>query len=469
MFCPEGRQYRFMLTVLWANINILPCSCLCCRCANIVSLQCWMAKYGQQLQTLRLLSVADSMGLVLQLCPHLQHLSLHSCDVDVTLCSRANLFNSISTATALSSLHINKCRLLVSRGSRKAAETAVAQVLSALAPLTAFRELSVCGVGACARAPDTFPDAPSAHLLLPTAFLQPLQHLTQLHLQAKHKKEGGVLQHIGSMTDLQDLRLGGVNGAPLQLAVTQLTALTKLRRLGLRGVSLECRSAVKSGANIAALLAWLPMLQGLSSLQLRAVAGLCAWGRPELWRHFPAATAYSALTAGSALQHIDLRSTEFSQGACEHAFPLEGTLTNITSLRFGPHYDDACLPLDDYLRCAVASCPNLRELQSCESNERQPLLSYHTAAMSGWSLQQRTSLTRLTMHVCHAEWGEQLELLGMLTQLKSLQLVGMDVHTLQETVDALWPLISLTWLSCLSLGVRLAHPHREGQDFVSVV
>lgn len=76
------------------------------------------------------------------------------------------------------------------------------------------------------------------------------------------------------MTDLQDLRLGGVKGAPLKLAATHLTGRTKLRQLGLRGASLESGTPAESAANAAALLAWLPRLQELSSLQLRAVNNL---------------------------------------------------------------------------------------------------------------------------------------------------------------------------------------------------
>jgi hypothetical protein len=42
-----------------------------------------------------------------------------------------------------------------------------------------------------------------------------------------------LVQHIDSNTDLQDLRLAGVKGGPLHMAVAQLKALTKLWRLGL--------------------------------------------------------------------------------------------------------------------------------------------------------------------------------------------------------------------------------------------
>jgi hypothetical protein len=97
--------------------------------------------------------------------------------------------------------------------------------------------------------------------------------------------------------------------------------------MGLRVVSLAYGPAAESGANAAALLAWLPRLQELSSLQLRAVTGLCAiWDNP----HYPSATAYRALTMGSNLQQIDLRDTGISAGAWQCAFQHGDMLTSIT-------------------------------------------------------------------------------------------------------------------------------------------
>jgi hypothetical protein len=56
---------------------------------------------------------------------------------------------------------------------------AAGQFLSALTPLTALQELSVRFVRICC----TDDEEEWRHVLLPTTVLQPLQHLTQLHLQ----------------------------------------------------------------------------------------------------------------------------------------------------------------------------------------------------------------------------------------------------------------------------------------------
>jgi hypothetical protein len=268
-------------------------------------------------------------------CPKLQHLSLHACKLDLTGCSSA-FCSRISTATALTSLHINKCTVDVDGPTTEVLQAETAQLLSALTPLTALQELSMCCVFAHASHATSYGPGPSAHLLLPTTVLQPLQHLTQLHLQVLPSTDG-VVQHIGSMTDLQDLRLRAINeGTVLQLTTTQLTALTKLRRLGLQGVSLWCGTPAEAAANVAALLAWLPRLQELSSLQLRDVVGLVP--APQSYNDsssdddsspdvapYPPPSAYSALTAGSALQHIDLRATWISRSVWQHAFPLRAS------------------------------------------------------------------------------------------------------------------------------------------------
>lgn len=234
--------------------------------------------------------------------------------------------------------------------------------------------------------------SPSQHFqrLAATAILQPMQHLTQLQLDIEQETlADGVVQHIGSMTDLQDLRLGGVKGAPLKLAGTHLTRLTKLRQLGLRGASLESGTPAESAANAAALLAWLPRLQELSSLQLRAVDNLSAGllGDEAL---YPPATAYRALTAGSVLRHIDLRGTCLNQDAWQRAFPLVRKHTSSTSLRFGEH---GLHRTQFYFQFTVGSCPDLRELQT--TGDRIKTCSWQL-------LQQPTGLTRLT--VIEADW-----------------------------------------------------------------
>lgn len=431
----------------------LVCCCLCRRCADTASLQRWVHKHGQQLRKLQLRCVR---GLAELPCPQLLQLSLQSCDFDFTAGS-SSLASSLSTATALTGLHLNKCTLLSSTTAEARAEAA--HLLSAVAALTALQELSVCGVSCTAS--DSCPSVP---VLLTTTVLQALQHLTQLQLQAEPQADA-LVQHIGSMTNLRDLRLGGVPEAllwhggqrvtPLRLNVTQLTALTQLVRLGLRGVSLcrggctdapaygcnTCENQGDSATNAAALLTWLPSLEGLSSLQLRSVQGLFA-GQEQHEALYPPAAAFKALTAGSGLKHIDLRGTLLTRNAWQRAFPFVRKFTSITSLRCDPKNtlwrEDSIFRL----QFALDSCPSLQALQID--------LSY-----GSWQLlQQRPSLTRLTVSGSNG-LSEPLALLGQLTQLKSLELLKLcsstswSSYTIHNT--QLPDLAALTQLSFLVL------------------
>ena len=401
-----------------------------------------MHKHGQQLQlqTMRLRSIKE---LSVPPSSKHQHLVLSSCDLE---CSTVCI--SISTATALTSMHINKCRLVVQR--QLDVDASKAQLLAALAPLTALQELSWCGVVIHT----THPASTSSALQPSTAILQPMQHLTQLQLDIEQETlADGVVQHIGSMTDLQDLRLGGVKGAPLKLAVKHLTRLTKLRQLGLRGASLESGTPAESAANAAALLAWLPRLQELSNLQLRAVDNLSAGllGDEAL---YPPATAYRALTAGSVLRRIDLRGTCLNQDAWQRAFPLVRQHTSSTSLRFGEH---GLHRTQFYFQFTVGSCPDLRELQT--TGDR--------IGTSSWQLlQQPTGLTRLT--VIEADW-DSFAHISQLTQLESLQLLGLSVRRAQcihVFLPDLRQLAPLTRLSSMRLEVRDLHrPDMEPAAF----
>jgi hypothetical protein len=277
-----------------------------------------------------------------------------------------------------------------------------------------------------------------ATVLLHTTVLQQMQHLTQLQLSVESRADE-LLQHISTMTDLQNLRLHG----HLQLSVTQLTSLTKLQRLGLRGASLG-HAAAESAANAVALLAWLPSLPFLSSLQLRDMSGLVGRTAAALNAAlYPAPTAYSALTAGSALQHIDFRRTECTKYAWQHMFPTTRSFTAISSLRLWPRSDFE-LQLMDAVRC----CPNLQQLQAGGATLRHSDFQ---------QLQQRTSLTMLTLD--RYEYTLRSKPIRLLTQLKSLQLLGLRVYTaqglyaVQDLTTDLQRLTSLTQLSYLSLEV----------------
>jgi hypothetical protein len=434
--------------------------------SNFSSVVRWVRKHGHQLRQLRmnLVMLRDLSGLC---CPNLQRLTLHGCVLD---CSDAGsaFCSSISTATELTSLHINKCKLLVqSNASKDVQGAAAAQFLSALAPLTALQELSVCGVGIFTGIRSLVGE-PSGYVLLTTATLQPLQHLTQLQLQAGGGEADGLVQHIGSMTDLQDLRLGGpVTYAPmLQLAVTQLTTLTKLQRLGLRGVTLR-NGGTATGA--AALLSWLPKLQGLSSLQLRSVTGMVptspSWLQAEPL--FPADADYRSLTIGSNLQEIDLRGTKFTQAAWKCAFPLVDKLPGITSLRLGDSDRDSMM---SHVASAVGSCSSLQRLQVATSTSEVMMPSVKPALMLTSSSSSITTLTVPVRMVLERHpnaqtgaWGHSLQpgrqfaqFVG-LTHVRSLQLLALSWKTMHDLIKDLRQLTPLTQLSFLGLKGNIEH------------
>lgn len=182
------------------NLGVFYCSC--CRCWDIGTLQDCLYNHGQHLHTLRLHSIK---GLSALPCPQLQHLTLCSCEFNLK--NSSTFWHSISTLTALSSLHINKCELLVERFVWSKEEPRMAHLLAVLAPLTGLQELSMCGVMATSQVHGNHKD--SLLVMLHTSILQRMQHLTQLHLSTDYGPGTELLQHVGSMTDLRDLRVGG--------------------------------------------------------------------------------------------------------------------------------------------------------------------------------------------------------------------------------------------------------------------
>lgn len=154
-------------------------------------------------------------------------------------------------------------------------------------------------------------------------------------------------------------------------------------------------------------------------------------------------TAFSALAAGSALKHLDLRDTKLGKEAWLGAFPADYKFDSITSLRFGDA-TDADSSGFDFFHAAVSACPNLRELQ------------YTGACTAGLSvseqmLQQATALTKLTIREAKQGYPPQL---GHLSQLKSLQLLGLKVDRVERFVEDMQQLSLLTQLSFLRLEVH---------------
>lgn len=182
-------------------------------------------------------------------------------------------------------------------------------------------------------------------LQLPDDMLCSLAHAQLTHLQLTfdnvHDTSCGTLQHLTHMTSLQELLLGtSFNGSnPFKLYFgtpcgggppplpTSLAALTGLARLSIRcayelepsvlmGLTLLTRldvvdTRISSTAAVADLLEWLPRLQCLRHLCLHN----------SLTEYAASVEAYSALTANSLLQYLDLTDSALPMGVWQQVFP----------------------------------------------------------------------------------------------------------------------------------------------------
>lgn len=372
---------------------------------------------------------------------HLQHAELQ-------LSGPNSIHSALAAATKLSSLHLENCAITLSQtrpayAAAVAADvtTAGAELLAAIMQVPALQDLSLSDLRVdWVLAPTLgerviFSQHP-AELL--TADIQALQGLTQLQLQGvRFENSAAALQHIGSMTSLQHLQLGGwpnkgdykhntawpafadpSRAGPLHVEVSSLTGLTNLRHFGLRYARLDgaAGGAAEQRAawfvNVSTLLLWLPELPQLSSLQLQGVQGLCM---------SPGASgSLRFLTSGTVLQHIDLRGTVLNAECWKQIFPVTVKLEGITSLMVGDNWPPVALSdpaaSDNSYTTALQSCPNLRSVvivASSSTSSMRPALDLLATGLrpSGqpnlWrALGNATSLTSLSLSMrgCKEPW-----------------------------------------------------------------
>lgn len=449
-----------------------------CRCADYDSFQRWLNKYGRRLQKLRANLRPIAAGATAprsQLpSPPVSVLSelrqLHLQHAELQLTGPNSIAAALAAATKLSSLRLETCAITVSNtlhdagaafaegeAARASAGTAL---LAALVSLPALQELSLCnytvdwtiiyGLG-----PGESRGANPRPMPLPTTAIQALsrvQGLTQLQLQGVQLDDhSAAIQHIGSMTSLLHLQLGGWperaerehslawptfadpgGVGPMRVELSGLTGLTQLRHFGLRYVQLHSSAGGAMRDNGFALVQWLPELLQLSSLQLQGVQYVSpAWGTPRL-------TVFSGLTSGTALQHLDLRGMGFSTECWEQAFPGDLKLPWVTSLVFGNNSPDVEATLDFALR----SCPNLRSVViAADTNtkvcaELHPLLREVKGLPEEpnlWQfLEEATSLTSLSLSMMGCKGSYHLNsasvALSKLPQLKHFHLADCAVR-----------------------------------------
>ena len=267
--------------------------------------------------------------------------------------------------------------------------------------------------------------------------LQQLQQVTYLDL---HCKSGGFrygqtfLQPLQALTHLVDLRVGG--NPNHHFTADMLSGLCSLTRLSLTDTSLDPAALagktqlqhlqlflcnVPGGAAGIAQLLW--RLQDLTKLTyLSLKRSLC-----DVDRGNPPAASFSALTASSNLQHLDISWCMLPEGAWQHVFPAGGHLPRMQSLvleniavlvrgsmRGGGPLIGRTTPAPD--GSVVSCCPGLQSLDlQCVLCSKGLLCA----------LPRLSKLTLLRLGFVEGVRGsEVLESMCRLTELRSLQVVA---------------------------------------------
>jgi len=341
-------------------------------CHDMESVQRFLHQHGASVTSLQLLE-AGGQQLQRLPCPGLVDLVLLDCRMEDPDASQACLFTDLAAATRLTRLGLMGVDVLEN------AEGA-GDLYAAVARLRSLRDLVLVYV--------TEPlaeDQPPQHrfaparaggaLPVPSTLLQHMQHLTRLFLQ-----EGIVqssTQHLNTLTKLRylhledhwnGLQLSAVSGLQALQALSYLKLaqdcamrssapavlgqLTRLQRLELAGlatkddtvplqlqanvlkhtmkllaINLGGVNVVDGAAGVAEFLALMARHQQLTELKL---AGLEVYAQ-----HDCPASAYSAFTASSGLEHLSLRlagHVTTIKPIWRHVFPEDRQLEYLTSL-----------------------------------------------------------------------------------------------------------------------------------------
>ena len=299
-----------------------------------------------------------------------------------------------------------------------------------------------------------------------------LQQLTYLELTWCNLEVPDSLQHLQAMTGLQDLRLGIVSGyieslssycvkASMLLGLKHLTRLqlfhmlgramlmepgalaghTQLQHLMIRG----CSYFQEGEAEAEELLSHLQKMQHLTHLDLGSYNA--SHQEPSV----PTA-AYSAVTASSKLQHLDISCCMLPPGAWQHMFPAGRHLPHLQALVVNEVRHPSGAAVAPEVSRLVSCCPGLQTLlmdyMQYSSELLAPLtglsslheLSLRSACVSTEGMEvvsQLTGLRRLTLYGCSHAVGLMLSLTH-LQQLTYLELREPNLTTvvLQNQVSS---------------------------------
>jgi hypothetical protein len=308
----------------------------------------------------------------------------------------------------ITSLQLERCVLLDGE-----------QGLAAALPLLPkLQHLSLIGIVTRSGSPVGFP----------SSAMQSLQQLTYLETTGPWSPEPHGVQHLQGLTRLQDLRLHGLHTVlgkhSIQASVMAgLRQLTHLKVEGyknscvfepgmLEGKSLlqhlavvDC-SIAGGSAGVEQLLWYMPQLEHLTYINFRSSL--------RLEGSSPPASAYTALTASSKLQHLNIRFCTLPDHVWQHLFPVNGltSLPQLQELHIGAIRNPA----------GPAAAPEISRLVSCYPGLQvltMPNLQYSAERLA--PLTGLTGLTRLDL-IPVAGSTEGLEVVCQLTGLRQLHL-----------------------------------------------
>jgi hypothetical protein len=277
--------------------------------------------------------------------------------------------------------------------------------------------------------------------------LQELQHVTCLHMYCdigytRDPLSRTFLQPLQALTRLVDLEVGGSPSPPytsdmlsglcslthLALTVDSLDPAALAAKTQLQVLQLPCCSIAGGAAGVAQLLSELQPLTQLTHLDLRGSLRVVEGGNPP-----PA--AFSALTASSKLQHLNISFCTLLADTWQHMFCADRPLPHLQSLVTDRVTMDgsSATPGSSLVSC----CPGLLSLKMLYMQCSKELL----AALTG--------LSRLTQLSLGAVDGviESREVLEQLCPLTGLRHLVLGAPSNSQSLLLLTQLKQLTYFS----------------------
>jgi hypothetical protein len=288
----------------------------------------YVGKYAAHVRTVSIEAKDDHLVSLPTLPANLQlhSLQLQKVGLAPALCDR--VLGAAASVAALKQLRLWECKL-------SGDNDCLAAALSVLP--TGLQYLSLNGPYFC-----IVGYAPmGAYLTFPANVLQQLQQLTYLELEDIEVEGPGQgspdLQPLQALTRLVDLRLRDVYAPAPEITANMLSGMHHLTRLELF-LDMELEPAVLAGKTHLQYLRWqvdcsddnVHAAQLLSHLQpLQQLTHLDLYHSLLSRRDGPPARAYSALTASSKLQYLDISGCILPPDAFQHVFPAGRDLRHL--------------------------------------------------------------------------------------------------------------------------------------------